>query len=246
MIYMIMQEPLVEEINIKNDTVEIENNNVPEEEIDEVKNQVTVNLNETEIKAFEPVFSISKITEEIYKVIDGVSYIENTSIGLNDLRYLEITHYNFDLEPTYGELICHERVAEEIIEIFKILYEAKYPIEKVKLVDYYNADDDLSMLDNNTHMFNYRVIAGSNTLSNHAYGLAIDINPMQNPYVRGQIVSPLGADQYLDREIEALGMIYKNDVLYNTFISHGWKWGGDWNSLKDYQHFEKIINGVNN
>ena len=107
------------------------------------------------------------------------------------------------------------------------------------LVSEYNNDDDLSMADNNTSAFNFRPITGGGGWSNHAYGLAIDINPKYNPYVSKNAVYPVNAVSYVNRDEDVEGMIKEGDALFNAFISRGWTWGGDWNSLKDYQHFEK-------
>lgn len=192
-------------------------------------------------KVFKPTFSINKIDDFIYNRIKDKSYKENKDVSVDDLRYLEVTYWSFNEKRTLGELIVHEKVAKEVLEIFKELYYAKYPIDKIKLVDEYQADDNLSMLDNNTSAFNYRTIAGTNKLSNHAFGLAIDINPFQNPYVKGNIVEPKGSELYVDRTIREKGMILEGDACYEAFTSRGWTWGGDWSSIKDYQHFEKKV-----
>jgi len=192
-------------------------------------------------KTFEEVFTISKIDDILYNRINELSYMENELIELEDLRYLEVTYWSFDNRRYFGELIVHKSVAEEVIEIFQELYENKYMIEKIRLVDEYEANDELSMADNNSSAFNFRYIAGTKKLSNHAYGLAIDINPFQNPYVNNNTVQPIGSEEFADRTLEKLGMIKEGDACYKAFTSRGWTWGGDWTSIKDYQHFEKEL-----
>ncbi len=185
------------------------------------------------------------ITKEIEKRIFGISYKENEKISLNDLKYINVLYYGFDGESHVGELIVNKGIADDIIDIFIELYELKYPIEKMVLVDEYNADDELSMSDNNSSAFNYRVIAGTDRLSNHAKGLAIDINPLYNPYVRTskgkQLISPDNSADYADRSKNFEYKIQKGDDCYNAFIKRGFSWGGEWSSSKDYQHFEKVL-----
>ncbi len=213
---------------------------VIEEAVEELVEEVIL-----EEDAFELLFTSSEINEELFQRIDGKSLKENDDITVDDLRYLTVTHWGFDDNRYYGELIVNKAIADEVLEIFKELYEAEYPIYKMVLVDEYDADDEISMIENNTHVFNYRKVKGSNAISNHSYGLAIDINTIQNPYVKGSIIAPEAGSDYLDRNDVRKGMIIKGDVCYNAFVSRGWIWGGSWNSLKDYQHFEKKIKGIN-
>jgi len=227
-------------------TVEVVDN-IPEEPVRHVV-EVTldpVRIPDIEGKTFKVVFTINEIDEVIYNRINNMSYKENAHITLDDLRYLELTYWGFDDQRHYGELIVNQLVADEVIEIFKELYDNHYPIEKMTLVDDYDADDLKSMAANNTSAFNYRKVAGTNKLSNHSFGLALDINPLQNPYISNNYVSPEGGNEYLDREIYQMGMINKEDICYQAFTSRGWEWGGDWKSIKDYQHFEKKIEGIN-
>jgi len=221
--------------------------NIPEEP---VRNVVEVTLDPVRIpdiegKIFKELFTINEIDEVIYNRINNISYKENAYITLEDLRYLELTYWGFDDQRHYGELIVNQLVADDVIEIFKELYDNHYPIEKMSLVDDYDADDLKSMAANNTSAFNYRTVAGTNKLSNHSFGLALDINPLQNPYISNDFISPDGGNEYLDREVYRMGMINKEDICYQAFTSRGWEWGGDWKSIKDYQHFEKKIEGIN-
>lgn len=194
-----------------------------------------------EVITEEAVFTINEIDDEIKQKIVGKSWKKDCPIPIKNLRYLNLSCYGFDNETYIGEMIVHKDVAEDVIAIFKELYVNKYPVEKMKLIDDYEADDNKSMKDNNSSSFCYRKIANSNTISMHGYGLAIDINPLQNPYVVKKTVLPPEGKDFVDRSKLKKGMIIKNDVCYNAFINRGWSWGGDWTTPKDYQHFEKKI-----
>lgn len=187
-------------------------------------------------------FTFEPLPKEIINKINGVSWKEGAPVEFGDLSYVKVKYWGFDEEEHIGELIVHKKVAEEIVEIFKELHEAKFSIEKIRLIDEYDASDDLSMEDNNTSSFCYREVAGKKgTLSKHSYGIAIDINPVQNPCVTGKRVSPLEGKEYKDRKNVRKGMIVKDDICYKAFKERGWIWGGEWKSLKDYQHFQKQI-----
>ncbi len=170
------------------------------------------------------------------------SYKENTIIKREDLRYLIVSHYNFFHFESLGEIVCHNSIADKLLFIFSQLYKYKYEIEKICLIDKYNADDDLSMKDNNSSAFNFRYINGTTKLSKHALGIAIDINPLYNPYVKvvnGQhIVQPPEAKIYANRLLNFPHKLHKNDICVEIFKSQGFIWGGDWKETKDYQHFE--------
>lgn len=192
-------------------------------------------------------FTQSVITEEIYARINGCSYVENEEIALEDLRYLQVLYVGFDAEEHVGELIVNKAIADDILEIMRVLYENRYPIERMELVDEYGGDDELSMQANNTSAFNYRPVEGSNKLSRHSYGMAIDINPFYNPCVRkysdGSSKSfPEGSDEYADRSKDFPYKIDKEDLCYQLFTEHGFRWGGTWNNPQDYQHFDKEPN----
>lgn len=197
------------------------------------------------VKAYgeDRVFVDIPISESIYSRIYGKSYKEDCNVPIEDLCYLKLLHFDINYDIRIGELICSSSLANDLVQIFKALYEAKYPIEKMILIDDYNADDEASMNDNNTSAFNFRQIVGGGKLSKHATGHAVDINPLYNPYVKttgGQIyVAPSSALPYVDRTQKFPYMIIKNDICYQLFINHGFQWGGDWETIKDYQHFEK-------
>lgn len=193
-------------------------------------------------------FYTTGLTEELKARIAGKSYpdtAEPIQISYEELAYVHILHYDFQAQVQEGELICNQAIAQDLLDIFRELYEHQYPIEKVWLIDAYNADDELSMADNNTSCFNYRTVPGKSKLSNHSYGCAIDINPLYNPYVRTKdgkvLVSPQNAGEYADRSADFPYKIDREDLCYQLFIEHGFEWGGAWNSSKDYQHFEKKI-----
>lgn len=175
----------------------------------------------------------------------GISEIQNTlQISYEDLCYVHILHYDFAGNPAEGELICNKLIAQDLVEIFYELYVNEYQLEKVLLIDAYDGDDTASMEDNNTSCFNYRTVEGSTSLSRHSLGLAIDINPLYNPYVTypspgEEKVSPVSAQPYADRSQSFSYKIDENDLCYKLFTEHGFTWGGNWNSCKDYQHFQK-------
>ena len=190
-------------------------------------------------------FSYQELPQDIIDKITGVSYVENDNISLDELSYLNLLYIDFDGNTQNGELICNEKIAEDILEIFYELYESGYQIESIKLIDEFGGDDTASMLANNTSCFNYRVVEGSSKLSKHAYGLAIDLNPFYNPYITynkdgSQKISPAGSEAYADRSTSFPYKIDENDLAYKLFTEHGFKWGGNWNSVKDYQHFEYV------
>lgn len=190
-------------------------------------------------------FFYEPLSEEIKEKITGVSFHENDNITYDDLRYLNVLYVDFNGDTQTGEIICNKAIAQDLMEIFKELYDNEYQIDKIRLIDEYGGDDDLSCDDNNSSCFNYRVVGGTDTLSKHALGLAIDINPFQNPYITYpngvERISPAGSEPYADRSSGLPHMILEGDLCYNLFIEHGFTWGGHWKSLKDYQHFQKTL-----
>ena len=188
-------------------------------------------------------FTEEEINDEVFQRIQGKSWKKNCTINRGELRYLKVLHYNFEGNIQQGELICNKAISKDLLEIFEALYEAKYPIAQIRLIDDFDADDEKSMSANNTSCFNFRKISGSNKLSKHATGMAIDINPLLNPlvgYSKGKkYVRPTNAQQYSNRTKSFSGKINKNDLCYKLFTAHGFRWGGSWKNSKDYQHFEK-------
>ena len=187
-------------------------------------------------------FSISKIDDATFERIKGKSYKDNCPIPLEDLRYLHVLHKDINGITHEGELVCNVYIASDVLEIFKALFLADYPIERVRLVDEYNADDETSMRDNNSSCFNFRFISHTTKISKHGLGLAVDINTLYNPYVKtvdGKlIIEPATAKEYTDRSKDFIYKINKDDLCYKLFTEKGFEWGGEWKTVKDYQHFE--------
>ena len=186
-------------------------------------------------------FSKDTISEPVRLRMTGKSYPEEgAQIELSDLRYLKLLYYDYNGRVRKGEMVCNKAIADDLLAIFKELYKAKYPIASIRLIDDFDADDLRSMEANNTSCFNYRTATNSDVvLSAHARGMAVDVNPLQNPYVKGDIVEPEAAREYADRTVDFPHKITAEDLCCKLFRSHGFQWGGAWNSVKDYQHFEK-------
>ena len=198
---------------------------------------------------WETYFQIYEIKQgdEVYQRINGKSYRDNPHITLEELRYIKVLHYNFNHQIQVGEIIVNRSIANEIQSIFKQLFQAEYEIESMYLVDNYwtgdsNSTDIASMSANNTSAFHYREITSGGSLSNHAYGMAIDINPKINPYIHtangSTICLPANGSIYSEREQNNPHFIKEGDTCYSIFISHGFTWGGSWTNPIDYQHFE--------
>ena len=187
-------------------------------------------------------FYAEEISDEVFARMQGKSYPEGCTTERGDLRYLSLLYKDTDGNTHEGELVCNKMIADKLTEIFRQLFDADYPIEKMVLIDEYGGDDDASMSDNNTSCFNYRVVSGTNNLSKHAMGLAVDINPRYNPYIRkvdgAESVEPENGKEYADRSKDFPYKIDKEDLAYKLFTQAGFTWGGSWKSVKDYQHFE--------
>ena len=189
-------------------------------------------------------FVCMEIPDTIFEFMQGRSYKEDCIVPRSDLRYLLILHRNLDSQAVVGELVVNKEISADILEIMRELYNLSYPIEQVRLVDYYEGDDELSMSANNSSAFNWRSLTGStDRISKHALGMAIDINPLYNPYYSfpyaNETIMPASGEPYMDRMWEFPCKIDEDDACYRVFTGHGFIWGGDWNSLRDYQHFEK-------
>ena len=189
-------------------------------------------------------FSAQPIPDSVFHRMQGRSWPEGCTIRRADLRYLRLTHVDAESKEHVGEMVCNKAIANDLIEIFKELYRQKYPIQRIRLIDDYEAVDERSMRDNNSSCFCYRKVSGTTKLSKHAMGMAVDINTLYNPYVRTgkdgrRIVEPATATKYVDRRKTFPYKIVKGDLLYRLFVQHGFKWGGSWRTMKDWQHFEK-------
>lgn len=175
-------------------------------------------------------FYITEITEDIFSRIQGKSFKNDCTLPVTDLRYLHLLYNDFNNETAAGEMIVNKYIADDVLEIFEELYQAGYQIEKIQLVDDYNADDESSMAANNSSAFNFRFISYTTTISKHGLGMAIDINPLYNPYVKevnGRMnVEPANATEYVDRSASFPHKIDTNDLAYKLFTEHGFSWGG--------------------
>ncbi|MGH2982536.1 MAG: M15 family metallopeptidase [Solirubrobacterales bacterium] len=171
--------------------------------------------------------------------VKGNSWHRGCLVGLGRLRLLRLTHWGFDAEAHRGRLIVNRHVAREVLRAMRSLYRHRFPIRRMRLVDAYGANDRRSMNADNTSAFNCRFVAGQpGTWSQHAYGKAIDLNPVENPYVTdsGYVSPPAGAE-YANRSRRRKGMIHRGDSTARAFAAIGWGWGGRWSWPKDYQHF---------
>lgn len=190
------------------------------------------------------VFTSVEMPDSIWTKMQGCSYPQGCEVPRSDLRYLELSYVDFEGHEHLGQMVCNRHIADDLLYIFRRLYEARYPIASMRLIDDYGADDARSMAANNTSCFCYRRVAGSTALSKHSRGMAVDVNPLYNPcvYVRSGRVLPPEGRAYAhgrDRRKDIPGKIDATDLCYRLFVSRGFRWGGAWRSLKDYQHFEK-------
>lgn len=189
---------------------------------------------------------ISHITPEVQKrMLKGNSWRKGCPVALKDLRYLQVTHKDFNGKVKMGEIIVHKDVASEVSQIFGELYAMGYPIHKMRLVSDYKGSDWQSIESDNTSAFNCRNATGSKKWSKHSYGKAIDLNSIENPYIsRSGHISHKASQQYRKRihkthSAADKAVLLKNDKAVRIFKKYGWKWGGDWSGVKDYQHFSK-------
>ena len=189
--------------------------------------------------------TINEIDESYAKTMQGLSYKEECPISLSDLRIVNIKYLGFDDDIHFGDLIVHKDVAVEVSKIFEELFAISYPIRKIFPIEKYNGDDFESIEDDNTSAFNCRKAERSNKYSKHSYGKAIDINPLENPYVyKDGTTSHKDSIKYLTRvenndSIENKAVLTSSSKAVQIFKKYGWKWGGDWKNIKDYQHYQK-------
>jgi len=188
---------------------------------------------------FLPVFTSEPLPDHIIEFITGLTFRDYAPFTTDFLTYLTVTHVDFDGNDQIGHLIVADEIGDEVLEIFQEIYESRFPIHSIRLIDYFDAIDYYSLAANNSSAFNFRYIANTNVISRHGFGMAIDINPIQNPYVRGDNVLPDAGRAYLDRSYVRPGMIIPGDAVYEAFISRGWTWGGNWTLPRDYHHFER-------
>lgn len=188
-------------------------------------------------------FKITPIPDDIFEVMKGRSFAQGCTTPREDLRYIRCLHMDIHGNTIVGEMVLNKMIAQKVADIFLKLYEAHYPIERMRLIDNWNANDEQSMRANNTSGFCFRRIAGSSLVSLHGKGLAVDINTLYNPYYKIRsngttFVQPTTGKPYVDRSKSFNYKITKGDLCYRLFTANGFRWGGDWKKSKDYQHFE--------
>lgn len=173
------------------------------------------------------------------KRMTGVSWRPGCPVPLRDLRLITVKHWGFDGRVHTGRLIVHKEVWRPVARAFHNLYETRFPIRRMHLIDAYDGSDFQSIEADNTSAFNCRYVDGTTRWSNHAYGRAIDVNPIENPYVSGGTTSHAASRPYLDRSRRRPGMAHEGATLVRAFDRIGWGWGGRWSGTKDYQHFSE-------
>jgi hypothetical protein len=168
----------------------------------------------------------------------GVSWHPGCPVAIRDLRLLTVAHWGFDGKVHTGRLVVSQAVAADVVAVMHRLYDARFPIRRMRPVDAYGGDDFRSIEADNTSGFNCRRATGSSSWSEHAYGRAIDVDPIENPYVENGRVYHVASRRYADRSKQLPGMIHAGDLVVEAFASVGWGWGGSWSgNVKDYQHF---------
>lgn len=177
------------------------------------------------------------IIDSDYTLKDALTGIKIPDDIKKNLRIADVYYYSFDNKEHHGQIMIHKDLVADIKTVFEMINKKRFPIAKVIPIVKYNWNDEESMKDNNTSAFNYRFISGTQKLSNHSSGTAIDINPLLNPYIRKDLIQPEGVVYDPDKE----GTITGNSFIVKEFKKLGWTWGGDWKDRKDYQHFEKKL-----
>ena len=184
--------------------------------------------------------TIERIDSAQAKRMTGVSWRPSCPVGLRDLRLLRLSYWGFDGRSRIGRLIVHRDVAVKMRQVFRDLYAARFPIRRMVPVDAYGGSDFRSIEADNTSAFNCRFVEGTRRWSNHAFGRAIDVNPIENPYVSGGSTAHAASRPYVDRARRRPGMAFEGGALVRAFDRIGWGWGGRWaSSVKDYQHFSE-------
>ena len=181
--------------------------------------------------------TVSRIDTAQAKRMTGVSWRPGCPVALRELRLLTLSHWGFDGRRRTGRLVVHSDVARDVVGVFRRLYAARFPVRRMVLIDAYRASDFRSIEADNTSAFNCRYVSGTRRWSEHAYGRAIDVNPIENPYVAGGRTSHRASVPYLDRSRRRPGMAHEGGILVRAFDAIGWGWGGRWSFAKDYQHF---------
>lgn len=188
-------------------------------------------------------FTCTPIPDSVFNTMKGKSYKATCTVPRQQLRYLRCLHKDKYGNIFIGEMIVNVKIASKVLNILRELYSNGYPIERMRLIDCWNADDESAMKDNNSSCFNFRFVSHTRKVSKHGQGLAIDINTLYNPYYRklrngNEIIEPSTGKPYLNRSKKFDYKIEKGDLCYRLFTQAGFRWGGDWVHTKDYQHFE--------
>ena len=187
-----------------------------------------------------PEFKSQPVTEPLLERIRHTTWHRGCPVAPEDLRQLTLTYLDFDNKQRTGTLLVNKDLADEVVRIFQSLFQHGFLIERMAPIEDYGGDDGASMAANNTSAFNCRDATGKpGVFSNHSWGRAIDINPLTNPYVKGDTVLPPAGRRYLDRTQAFKGSILKDSFIVHEFEKAGWTWGGRWPDRQDYQHFEK-------
>lgn len=180
----------------------------------------------------------SKIDDARAERMKGRSWHRGCPVAISQLRLLRVRHWSFKGEVERGRLIVHEDSGRAILKVLEELFENRFPIRRMEVIDAYGGDDRRSMAADNTSAFNCRFVAGTERWSEHAFGRAVDLNPIENPYVTTSgHVSPPAGRPYADRSRDAKGMVHGGDATVRAFKRVGWEWGGNWSGTKDFQHF---------
>jgi poly-gamma-glutamate synthesis protein (capsule biosynthesis protein) len=181
---------------------------------------------------------VAAIPAAVREAMRGVSWHEDPRCpAFDDLALLTLPFRDMDGRDQVGELVVARDVADAVVWVFARLHAARFPIARMQRIDHHGGDDDRSMAANNCSGFNFRLVAGTTRLSNHALGRAIDINPVQNPWVRGDLVLPEAGRAHLARDRDVPGLIRRPGPVTDAFDAIGWEWGGDWTTTKDFHHF---------
>jgi len=181
---------------------------------------------------------VSRISPQLKERMTGKSWHRGCPVPIRRLRLINASYHGFDGEAHRGRLVAHKDAVDALVRSLRSMYRKGFKIRKMFLVDHYDGNDRRSMRADNTSAFNCRRVSGTDRWSEHAYGRAIDINPVENPYVASNgRVSPRRGAPYVDRSQHKKGMIHRRGATVRAFARAGWGWGGNWNSSKDYQHF---------
>jgi hypothetical protein len=188
--------------------------------------------------------TIHPISPRVKALMQQHTWKPNCPVAIEDLREVHVSYWGFDNKKHVGLIIVNHELAQEVASIFKQLYKHRFPIERIEIIENYQGNDEDSMLANNSSAFNCRKNdTRPNLFSQHSYGRAFDINPFINPYVSSEALIPKQAAKYKNRMINFPGKIDRQSIAYKIFTEYCWDWGGDWNDVQDYHHFEKRANG---